>query len=622
MESALRYLQLLPLLHRLGWCNIFRALGHRFLLRTGLHPVCKLKAEPSPGNFFSAVSGARPLPASHAWLGSIRYFDWLTFDAKAKPPNWFGRPITGLGEWPFKQPWWQAESAEVEKGDIKEIWDLSRFHWVISMAQRAANGDASELQRLNDWLSDWTHQNPCFFGPNWRCGQEASIRVMNLAVAALILNQVSRPLPALVACLRAHLVRISSTLSYAISQDNNHGVLEAAGLFVGGEWLCVLGENGQARAWANQGRKWLENRSQRLISKDGSFSMYSVTYHREFLDALSFVEVWRRRLNLPGFSPKFVKRVAAAARWLKAFTHSTTGDAPNIGANDGTRLFPFTDSNYRDFRPSVQLACVLFCGDKAYDAGPWDIALNWLGIPLPNGTLPADVSRQFDDGGFVVLRGSPFDVQAYMRYPRFRFRPSQPDLLHLDLWVRGENILRDAGTYSYATDQHWLSYFGGTVSHNTVQFDGRNQMPRVGKFLLGDWLQTDWLKGTQEINESVRFGAGYTDKFGARHRRRLTLERNFLRVEDDIEGFTKSAVLRWRLAPLQWRLEGASDSPLLINTQNNKLQIHVDSNVPIVRCELVMGWESLRYQEKTAVSVLEIEVRQLGSLITEVSWNS
>lgn len=48
---------------------------------------------------------------------------------------------------------------------------------------------------------------------------------------------------------------------------------------------------------------------------------------------------------------------------------------------------------------------------------------------------------------------------AMLRYPRFRFRPSQADALHLDLWLEGRNLLRDAGTYSYNTESAWLSYF-------------------------------------------------------------------------------------------------------------------------------------------------------------------
>jgi hypothetical protein len=488
------------------------------------------------------------------------------------------------------------------------------------MAQRAANGDTAELVRLNSWLSDWVHKNPTFFGPNWRCGQEASIRVMHLAAAAMVLHQTSPSTPDIFMFLRAHLARISATFSYALSQDNNHGVLEAVGLFVGAEWIIAEENDAQARSWARQGRRWMEERALRLIAEDGSFSMYSVAYHREFLDALSFAETWRRRLNLPSFSTSFMDRTAKAAIWLKAFTHQGTGDAPNIGANDGTRLFQFADTPYRDFRPSVQLACVLFCGSKAYDPGPWDVALHWLQIHLPAARLPFEKSKQFDDGGFVILRCSVEDAQVFIRYPRFKFRPGQADLLHVDLWVGGENILRDAGSYGYQTDVCWLEYFGGTASHNTVQFDGRDQMPRLSRFLLGDWLKSSSLKPLQSSTQVKQFAVGYKDGRGARHHREVSLHKGRLQVVDQVQGFTNKAVLRWRLQPGDWRLVPSPEGLELVLGSEGVVTLCVSATVPILRCELVQGWESRHYLEKTPVPVLEVEVQQSGTLTTEVHW--
>ncbi len=48
----------------------------------------------------------------------------------------------------------------------------------------------------------------------------------------------------------------------------------------------------------------------------------------------------------------------------------------------------------------------------------------------------------------------------------------------------------------------------------------------------------------------------------------------------------------------------------------------VQATIPIVRCEIVQGWESRHYLEKTPVPVLEIEVQQSGTLTTEYRWPS
>lgn len=209
---------------------------------------------------------------------------------------------------------------------------------------------------------------------------------------------------------------------------------------------------------------------------------------------------------------------------------------------------------------------------------------------------------------------------ALLHYPRFRFRPSQADALHLDLWLGSENVLRDAGTFSYNTEPEWLSYFGGTASHNTIQFDDRDQMPRLSRFLLGDWLRTTWLQPLKEDARGTYFGAAYRDGQGSAHRRLITLEDTLLRVEDVVTGFACKAVLRWRLRPRNWQMEDEPGKLRLVSRLDPKQTLTVRSNKSIVRCNLVKGWESLYYMEKAEVSVLEVEVREPCSLVTELRW--
>ena len=338
--------------------------------------------------------------------------------------------------------------------------------WVLAFAQRARNGDSEALSRLNYWLQDWCIKNPPYRGPNWKCGQEASMRLMHLAMAALILGQANKPEPALNALVYLHLQRIAPTVQYAMAQDNNHGTSEAAALFIGGSWLTALGVS-EGKQWEQTGRHWLENRAVRLIGSDGSFSQHSLNYHRVMLDTFCMAEVWRRQMGLPTFTAHCFERVLAATQWLYNMVNPLNGDGPNLGANDGARLLQLTDTAYRDYRPSVQLAMALFASQRAYaEVGVWDYPLHWLDVTVPKVPSRKPASRVADDGGFAVLRCGA--AMAMLRYPRFRFRPSQADALHLDLWLDGVNLLRDAGSYSYNTEARWMTYFSGTVSHNTV----------------------------------------------------------------------------------------------------------------------------------------------------------
>ncbi len=610
-------------LFALGLLNIGRVFLYRLMVKLGISPVRRLEGSIQGGVFFLPVNKTVDIPANPQWRNGHCYFGCeMIVPEPASPPCWHSNCLTSETIADPMKPWWSMDDFNLGIGDIKTVWEASRFDWVVGQAQAAAQGDEAMLDRLNFWLNDWSEKNPPYQGVNWKCGQEASIRVMHLSVAALILDQVGCSTEVLQALLMVHLQRIEPTLMYAVAQDNNHGTSEAAALYIGGGWLSSLPLQGspsllRAKRWHRKGRRLLENRAERLVEADGSFSQYSVNYHRVMLDTYSLVEIWRLRLSDVPFSETLIDRVRAATRWLFEFTDSAFGDAPNLGANDGARLIPLTSTDYRDYRPSVQLASGLFLSRRAYSmAGDWDLPLLWLdrGIGFSIDTEAAALESLprnclFPDGGYAILRSD--QIAAFIRYPRFRFRPSQSDLLHLDLWYKGVNLLRDGGTYSYNSEPNLTSYFGGVKSHNTIEFDGRDQMPKLSRFLFSGWPKS---RDVEYDAVSNRFSVAYYDWIGAFHRRSITLTDNALKVEDEIKGRFEKAVLRWRLSPERWSLNGMS----LSNSKGCMLSVF--STAKVIRVDLVEGWESRYYFSKKAVPVFEVEVKGHGKMITEIKF--
>ena len=86
-----------------------------------------------------------------------------------------------------------------------------------------------------------------------------------------------------------------------------------------------------------------------------------------------------------------------------------------------------------------------------------------------------------------------------------------------------------------------------------------------------------------------------------------------LKVMDRISGFRKKAVLRWRLKPGNWQLEGDTLS-------NGQQSLTIAGDMPIQRIELVDGLESRYYLDKSSVPVLEVEVNSPGYLLTEYKF--
>ncbi|MGI9418373.1 MAG: heparinase II/III family protein [Geminicoccaceae bacterium] len=504
--------------------------------------------------------------------------------------------------------------------DIKAIWELSRFDWALKLAL-AAREERSEapIVRLNALIRDWQQHNPPFLGPNWKCGQETTIRMLQILLAAHLLGQDGLsadepPSEALKAFVEIHTKRVAATIQYALAQDNNHSISEASGLYIAGAWLGRHDDAARRpKTWHERGRQQLERLAARLFAEDGSFSQYSITYHRFVIDMLSQVEWWRRRMDLPAFSEIFYARISAGVRWLHDMTDPVTGDGPNVGSNDGARLFVLSDTDYRDFRPSVQLAMKLFEDAVPYPEGKHDQQLISLGLtPEPRRPLERP-SRVMADGGFVLMipppgAGAPPkakdgipDAWGCVRFPSFAFRPAHADALHLDLWVDGVNLLRDGGSFSYNPEPGVSPDLRATAAHNTIEFDGRDQMPRLGRFLFGSWLQPSEVGELIENDDGLSWTGAYEDTDGCRHRRTVTCDGLTWRVMDEIDGQMDKAVLRWRLAPGAWTLDGTTlhGAPATISVETDK---------PPLGARLVDGKESRYYLDLESIPVFEVEL--------------
>ena len=85
-------------------------------------------------------------------------------------------------------------------------------------------------------------------------------------------------------------------------------------------------------------------------------------------------------------------------------------------------------------------------------------------------------------------------------------------------------------------------------------------------------------------------------------------------MQDSIEGFNQHAILRWRLIPGNWILDG--------NTISNKevcLEITADVGLDI---RLVEGMESRYYNQKQVLTVIEATVKkptQITTLIKDLT---
>ena len=182
------------------------------------------------------------------------------------------------------------------------------------------------------------------------------------------------------------------------------------------------------------------------------------------------------------FSPKFYKKVEKLISWLHQLTDKDSGGVPNLGSNDGAIFFELNDGNYRDYRYTLQRSSIVFRKEHIFPLSViCDKSMELLGpMGLKNSNLK-QTSFHFKDGGYIGIRDNNHNLFVLLNYPNFKFRPSQCDSLHMDLWHNGENLLRDGGTFSYNTKKKNQLLFW-KQSHNNIEFDGMDEMQATGSY--------------------------------------------------------------------------------------------------------------------------------------------
>ena len=138
-------------------------------------------------------------------------------------------------------------------------------------------------------------------------------------------------------------------------------------------------------------------------------------------------------------------------------------------------------------------------------------------------------------------------------------------------------------------------------------------MPRVGRFLFGEWLKTDLSYCRENSSEEANARASYTLPTGARHCRTITLKPHCLICEDVISGKFQIATLRWRLAPADWHVHGG-----VVESQLCSIVIEVDEVLKIPAISQTL--ESRYYQQQTEIHEISLTVNNPCKLVTRINF--
>lgn len=422
--------------------------------------------------------------------GELLFFNanWLSL---GKDYNWITNPSNGY-QYDNTKHWSEIPDLSEEAGDIKFVWEKSRFSYLLTLIRYDYHFDQDLSEFIFSEIDSWISANPINQGPNWRCSQEISLRIFNWCFA-LYYYQNSTALTEdrwkkIQNIMYASLHHVYHHIDFSrIAVRNNHAITETLFLSLSNILLPFIPES---KKWSENGLKWFEEEINYQIYNDGTFLQFSMNYHRVVIQLLSFGISLTQKNNF-GFSDSVYDKAYKSLNFLYQCMQDENGKLPNYGSNDGALFFPLADTDYRDYRPQLNTLHYILTGKSIFETKEVEEDVCWNGkicvqknfkpITKQKGTL------SFEDGGYYLCRNN--DFFTFIRCGNHKDRPAQADNLHLDIWYKGNNILRDSGTYKYNTDAEKLKYFMGSLSHNVVMVNDESQMLKGGRFIWYFWSQ-------------------------------------------------------------------------------------------------------------------------------------
>ena len=430
-----------------------------------------------------------------------------------------------------------SEDLSSEAGDIKYVWEKARFSFLYDVIRYDYHFEEDQSTYAFKEIEDFITKTPINQGPNYKCSQEISLRILNWTFALYYYKDSPNLTEALFQKIMHSIYwqihHVYHNIHFSrISVRNNHAITETLLLYLS-EKLFPFFPN--VAKWSKKGKKWFEQEIAYQIYEDGTFLQFSMNYHRVVVQLLTWA-IRLAKLNNDVFDSQVYDRANKSLFFLDACSDPISGKLPNYGSNDGALFFKLTDDDFRVYRSQLDDLRGVLKGFTNYNSQ----SVFWYGVQ-PENREPEKISElnEFKNSGFYIIQEE--NTKTFIRCGAYKDRPYQSDNLHLDIWVNGENILRDNGSYKYNTDKQLLQYFTGVEGHNTLSVANKNQMQKGQRFI---WYF--WVKYAEAFLKKEKNNFSFTGKIKAFkqlgnnifHQRKVikSFGKNEWLVEDKIEG--------------------------------------------------------------------------------------
>lgn len=424
--------------------------------------------------------------------------------------DWFYEPESNI-YWPSSISSERLLLEADKFGDIKLIWEITRFSWLMTLARAYLVSDNEEylyfgLKAINSFYS----KNPIGKGPHWCSEQEVAIRSYNILwffdLCNSNINLSSEHKKNCISLLHLHYCYIKSHLSYAKNAiRNNHLIHALVAILAISKFLNL---NNKA-IYNNAERDLITSINEQWYS-DGGYVQPSFIYHRSADYGLIFL----RNFLVPGedLDLLIIKTLEESSNFLGSFINMKTGLMPNWGANDGSRIFYLSDE-YLDFRPLLSIISIISSTSTPFlDKG----SLSEISLLFDISKEEIEHIKDSAESNFIKLRriqgvhsisDTSNNIDILFRCGSINSRYAlHADQLHIDLSMQESQVFQGSGSYNYNKDINAHNYFRGTKSKNTITINDESQMIHHRKFKFLQWTSSTLLTSRVDLGKNFLIG--------------------------------------------------------------------------------------------------------------------
>ena len=517
-------------------------------------------------------------------------------------------------------------------GNVKYVWEVNRMQFLLHLAYTyETSKDLKYLVLFCHYIATWRESNPYMLGVNWFSNIEVNLRLICWYFCWHLLNvddlrNRDSAVDEFICDAWMPLVCEHTEYSYLhpslYSSANSQLVVEYVGLFLATvAWKFPHWSSRQKYAHAGLEREIFRQNTAEGVNREESAE------HVQFVGELFLIAAVVGRSAGIEFSKSYNDRLYAMARYLNAFLDCQCNSPMYGDIDDEYVLRTDADGQFNHFK-SLLVSFATYFGDSSFkrEGLSWDEKNSVLfgnegkkkfdalaSTPVPDG------NNFFPQSGHFIFRKIEQERETFMHFDAAPLgylnvaAHGHADALSFVLHVDGHPVLVDPGSYTDHTHEDMRRYFVGTLAHNTVCVNGKNQAEHIGPVMWLNHYRVNVLSSDESAGEATATHDGYASE-GVMHTRQVKYDRDkdeFL-IKDSLQcSHPVSLEIPFHLHP---------DASLALHGSNAEI------SVPGCRCVTITldpklsyavredGWFSDHFASKRIAKFLYAKIECFGDV--------